>query len=142
MLIVWWLFASPISHLVLRVVVIIWKKNSKWTLCEKCPYSEFFWSVFSRIRTEYGEKRSISVQMRENTNQKNSEYGHFSRSGNETRIRVQSCPGIWILDFLPQFRAEAGFLYVKKCLLEITQISLITWVISLQRNSLSFFITL
>ena len=24
-------------------------------LSEKCPYSELFWSVFSRIRTEYGE---------------------------------------------------------------------------------------
>ena len=24
------------------------------TLREKCPYSEFFWSVFSCIRTEYG----------------------------------------------------------------------------------------
>ena len=22
---------------------------------KKCPYSELFWSVFSRIRTEYGE---------------------------------------------------------------------------------------
>ena len=33
----------------------------------------FFWSVFSRIRTEYGEMRSISpysVWMRENTDQK------------------------------------------------------------------------
>ena len=52
-------------------------------LCEKCPYSEFFWSVFSRIRTEYGETRSISpysVQMRGNKDQKKSEYGHFSRS--------------------------------------------------------------
>ena len=28
-------------------------------LHEKCPYSEFFWSVFSRIWTEYGEMRSI-----------------------------------------------------------------------------------
>ena len=29
-------------------------------LLEKCPYSEFFWSIFSRIRTEYGpEKRRI-----------------------------------------------------------------------------------
>ena len=47
------------------------------------PYSEFFWSVFSRIRTEYGEIRSkspYSVRMRENTDQKNPEYGHFSRS--------------------------------------------------------------
>ena len=24
------------------------------TLREKCPYAELFWSVFSRIRTEYG----------------------------------------------------------------------------------------
>ena len=50
---------------------------------EKCPYSEFFWSVFSRIRTEYGEILRISpysVRMRENTDQKNSENGHFSCS--------------------------------------------------------------
>ena len=47
---------------------------------EKCPYSEFVWSVFSRIRTEYGEILRISpysVRMRENTDRKNSEYGHF-----------------------------------------------------------------
>ena len=53
------------------------------TLREKCPYSGFFWSVFSCLRTEYGEMRSISpysVRIRENTDQKNSEYGHFSRS--------------------------------------------------------------
>ena len=50
------------------------------TLCEKCPYSELFWSAFSRIRTEYGEILRISpysVQMRENADQNNSEYGHF-----------------------------------------------------------------
>ena len=64
-------------------------KPTKWdqfvpsSLREKCPYSEFFWSVFSRIRIEY-EKDSVfslfSVQMRENADQKNSEYGHFSCS--------------------------------------------------------------
>ena len=43
------------------------------SLCERCPYSEFFWSVFSRIRTECGE-------IRENTDQKNSDYGHFLHS--------------------------------------------------------------
>ena len=51
---------------------------------EKCSYSDFFWSVFSRIRTEYREKfhiSSYSVQMRENTDQKNSEYENFSCSG-------------------------------------------------------------
>ena len=37
-------------------------------------YSEFFWSVFSRIQSEYGEI------LQKNTDQKNSEYGHFSRS--------------------------------------------------------------
>ena len=57
--------------------------NEKYSLREKCPYSEFFWSAFSRIRTEYREISSISpysVQMRENTDRKNPEYGHFSRS--------------------------------------------------------------
>ena len=52
-------------------------------LPEKRPYLEFFWSVFSRIQTEYEEIRSISpysVQMPENTDQKISEYGYFSRS--------------------------------------------------------------
>ena len=43
----------------------------------------FFWSTFSRIQTEYGEILRISpysVRMRENADQKNSEYGHFSCS--------------------------------------------------------------
>ena len=50
------------------------------TLRKNCPYSDIFWSVFSRIRTEYREIRSIflsSVRMRWNTDQKNSGYGHF-----------------------------------------------------------------
>ena len=56
------------------------------TLRKKYPYSELFYSVYSRIRIEYGEIQSItsySVQMRENTDQNNSEYGHFSRSISE-----------------------------------------------------------
>ena len=44
-------------------------------LCEKCPNSEIFWSLFFPYISPY------SVQMQENTEQKNSEYGHFSRSG-------------------------------------------------------------
>ena len=53
------------------------------SLREKCPYSEFFWSKFSCIWTEYGEiirTSPYSVRMRENMDQKNSEYGHFSRN--------------------------------------------------------------
>ena len=40
---------------------------------EKCLVRGFIWSVFSRIPTEYGEMRSISlysVRMRENMDQK------------------------------------------------------------------------
>ena len=47
---------------------------AKRALRKKCPYSELFWSVFSRIRTEYGEILCISpysVRMRENTDQNN-----------------------------------------------------------------------
>ena len=54
-------------------LVSLWE----WSLqkhCVKCvQIGSFFWSVFSRIRTEYGEIRSISpysVRMRENTDQK------------------------------------------------------------------------
>ena len=53
------------------------------SLRKKCPYSELFWSLFYHIWTEYGEIRSIfpySVRIWENTDQNNSEYGHFSRS--------------------------------------------------------------
>ena len=65
----------------------------KGTLRQKCPYLEFFWSVFSRIRTEYGDfasKSLYSVVMWENTDQKNSEYGHFLHSGNGNSFMVIS----------------------------------------------------
>ena len=51
-------------------------------LRKKYPYPEVFWPVFSRIGTEYGEIlliSSYSVQILENTDQKNSEYAHFLR---------------------------------------------------------------
>ena len=57
--------------------------NEWQALRDVCPYSEFYWSVFSRIWTEYEEILRISpysVRMRENMEQKNSEYGHFLRS--------------------------------------------------------------
>ena len=41
-----------------------------------CPYSELYWSAFSRIWTEY------LVRMRENADQNNSDYEHFSSSVN------------------------------------------------------------
>ena len=43
----------------------------------------FLWSVFSRIRNEYGEIPRIFpylVRMQENTDQKKSVFGNFSRS--------------------------------------------------------------
>ena len=33
------------------------------SLREKCEYSEFFWSIFSRIRIEYGEIHRISLSL-------------------------------------------------------------------------------
>ena len=41
---------------------------------KKCPHSEFFWSLFSRMRTEYGDllgKSPYSARMRENMDEKN-----------------------------------------------------------------------
>ena len=58
-------------------------------LREKRPFSELFWYLFFRIRTEYGEILGISpytVRMRENTDQNNSGYGHFLRSDKEVQL--------------------------------------------------------
>ena len=51
---------------------------------ERNMYSELFWSAFCHIRTEYGEILRISpysVRLRKNTDQNNSEDGHFLQSG-------------------------------------------------------------
>ena len=63
-------------------------------LRKKCPYSVLFWSVFSGIRTEYGEifrNSPYSVQMLENTDQNNSEYGYFSCSDWQEKNKVFWC---------------------------------------------------
>ena len=57
---------------------IFYALTTSTSLRKKGPYSELFWSVFSRIWTEEGERDP----MRENADQNNSEYGHFSRSYN------------------------------------------------------------
>ena len=62
----------------------LWKYESIYesNTATKCPYSELFWSAFSRIWTEYGEIFRISpysVQMKENADQNNSEYWHILR---------------------------------------------------------------
>ena len=60
-----------------------------FALHEKCLYSDLLLFAFSRIRTEYGEILRIylySVWMLENTDQNNSEYGHFLRSVNYSNI--------------------------------------------------------
>ena len=67
----------------MKVFWIFTFKNEFLSLRENCSYLEFFWSVFSRILTEYGEILRISpysVRMRKNKDQKNSEYGHLLRS--------------------------------------------------------------
>ena len=71
------------------------------TLRKTCPYTELFWSVFFRIWTEYGELRSISpysVQMRENTDQNNSEYERFLR--NVTDLSIVSLDIIVMINIL------------------------------------------
>ena len=32
-----------------------WNFGKRWLLCEKCPYSELFWSAFSRIQYKCGK---------------------------------------------------------------------------------------
>ena len=75
------------------MVILVIIENAGLTLRKKCPCSELFWSVFPRIWTEYGEIWSISpysVRIRENTDQNNSEHGHFSRSVSRGGLNLNS----------------------------------------------------
>ena len=81
----------PAIRRILSNLFILWR----YILRKMCPYSEFLWSVFSCIRTEYG-----AVQMREDRDQKNSEYGYFSRSdikGKADHSAVSFCDKCWHL---------------------------------------------
>ena len=51
----------------------------------------FFWSLFSRIWTEYGEIRSVSqysVRMRDDTDQKKTPYLDFVHEGDSNSVAV------------------------------------------------------
>ena len=83
------------------------------TLRKTCPYTELLWSVFFRIWTEYGELRSISpysVQIRENTDQNNSEYERFLR--NVTDLSIVSLDIIVMINILQDM---VTILHKKKC---------------------------
>ena len=61
----------------------LYKDSPYKTLPKNCPNTEFFLSVFSHIWTEHVDLWSKSpylVQIRENTDQKTSVFGYFSRS--------------------------------------------------------------
>ena len=62
-----------------KIFLIIFRDS----YCVKSVHIRSCHKVSSRIWTEYAEIQNISpysVRMRENTDQNNSEYGHFSRS--------------------------------------------------------------
>ena len=62
---------------------------------EKYTYLVFFWSTFSRIWSEYGDlfcKSPFSVQMLENADQRNFEYGHYAVNILVKRIRFKWSP--------------------------------------------------
>ena len=91
-------FDKKIEGLILRILSPLETLREN-TQREKCPYLELFWSVFYRIRAEYGEIRSIFpylVRMRENAGQNNSEYGHFFRSDkDQQKVPYWLATGIW-----------------------------------------------
>ena len=86
------------------------------TLRKKCPYSELFWPAFSCILTKYGEILSpYSFRMRENADQNDSEYGHFSRNGysthNEFDLRFCKRMHRWLWIKYNNTQYITGFLY-------------------------------
>ena len=77
-----WIVGSYIVDPFDHDIYVEWRYNyvQSISLRKKCSYWELFWSAFFRIRTEYGEIRSIREIFGKNADQNNSEYGHFLRS--------------------------------------------------------------
>ena len=69
---------------------------------EKGPHSQFFWSMFLRIQTEYGEIRSI--WMRRNTDQKNFQNRHFSCIGSKDKKSPKFCGFGFICIYFKYFK--------------------------------------
>ena len=67
------LLNTPLNHKRKKKVNVEPVSDQKLTLRKKCHYLEFFWSVF----LAFGLNTQYSVRMRENTDQKNSEYRQF-----------------------------------------------------------------
>ena len=98
-------FISSTTTILHLAVLIEWQQQTQffipyfqwYSMRGKCPCSKFFWSVFSRIWTEYREIFRISphsVQMRENTDQKNFECGYVLRSDCSTNLLCPNCMAI------------------------------------------------
>ena len=90
---------SPGEYLVVKWKDIKKRYQKEHWLREKWPYSEFFWSIFSRFRAKY------AAWMLENTDQKNFEYRHFLRRGYQLKkmknllFSLNSSPWKYLLIF-------------------------------------------
>ena len=85
--------------LLLYISVIFLAYFNIFALRKKCPYSDLLWSVFSHIRTKYGQILRISpysIRMRKNTNQNHFKYGRFLRS---VGYHILKCCGVSYLSF-------------------------------------------
>ena len=81
-------------------------------LRKKCPHSELFWSAFSRIRTKY-DRIQYSVRMRENMDQNNFEYGHFSRNDRQ-KVTFSSLFEIIAVYWSARFGVSVSIVYIVK----------------------------
>ena len=82
-----WLISSHFSYLFENIEIGVleqnWLKINLLALREKCPYSEFFWSVVSHIGTEYGEV-GVSLRLQ-------SEYGEIETRKTPKRTLFRQC---------------------------------------------------
>ena len=88
--------------------------------CMKWPYLEFFWSIFSCIRTAFRECGVKSVWIWENADQKKFEYGHFSLSVSSGSEPVSMWVPLWDI-----YTKSRDFFTIKKIQI-IISIDLIT----------------
>ena len=104
-----------------NIILTFFLNNRPLPLREKCWYSEFFFSVFSRIQTVYGSARlrENATRMRENRGQKHSKYGHFIRS-----VRLQAFIKRTADDDYRRWESLHHFIYFKNWVMHVNCIYL------------------
>ena len=96
----------------------VFQNTSPFHCVKIVQIGSFFWSVFSRIRTEYGEIDRIQSKCGKIRTRKNSVLGHFSRSPLETNFKFKQLYFQSSIDYNEMRAATWSSYFSKACFIQ------------------------